>query len=495
MAHRDAPSPQTVFDFRRIHHYHILPGPPRLLAWEDPSRTGDHTAVSRLIAPLGLCLSQLARVLSLNPAHYALGGALGIAWGFGLRQSIHSLMLGRRNLQRLGQQRDQLQAGMQAHGRATHTDALHARLVNLQNQARYGLALDAVGGVGSAMLGIAYLFRAPLLGGAVHSLAHITLPMLHFGVVPPLLAPIAVACLERTGRAIYTRHRLRRMHAYLKRVTHRDAPFVDALYRARQNELGKYFAVDAASRGVAVAGACITIFVGPVGLLILVPSLLGTVVTTCFARRMLRVDDAMTPHEKMSLDTDGRFIDTIVTAHRSLGILADLRQLRRERYPAGWGTRFRPLLRIYRHLRYQTGAHAATSAQVLAAFGRGEQRIKHVRAPDPLRVLEILDAGRVRAQFAKAMMKDKPMRSSLRGHGVTMVGKKWSIDTEAVAMRLCEAQWHGDPDHVAGRMYELAEEVLLTKGLTEGWRHQRALLDGYGRFAKARLRADVAGSS
>ncbi len=86
------------------------------------------------------------------------------------------------------------------------------------------------------------------------------------------------------------------------------------------------------------------------------------------------------------------------------------------------------------------------------------------------------------------------MRLALQGHGVTMAGKKWSIDTDAVAMRMREAQWHGDPDHIAGRLYEVAEEVLLTTGKTEAWRHQRALLDSYGRFAKSRTRLATQGS-
>ncbi len=183
MSGGDAPLPPTTFDFRRIHHYHILPGPPRLLAWNDPSHTGDHTAASRLIAPLGLCLSQLSRIVSLAPAHYFLGGALGVAWGFGLRQSIHSLVLGSRNLKRLRAQRLQMELGIQAQGRAAHTQAMRNRLVALQHQTRYGLVLDVIGGVGSALLGVGYLFRTPLLGGTLHNLAHVALPLMHFAVV------------------------------------------------------------------------------------------------------------------------------------------------------------------------------------------------------------------------------------------------------------------------------------------------------------------------
>lgn len=483
-----APAPQVVFDYRRIYHYHILPGPPRLLAWDDPSRTGDHTAVSRLIGPLGLMLSQLSRVLNIGAAHYALGGALGVAWGFGLRQSIHSLILGRRNLKRLRGQRAQTEVGIQTHGRAPHTEALHGRVKSLQNQARYGLVLDSIGGVGSALLGLAYLFRAPLLGGAVPHLAHITLPLVHFGVVPPLLAPIAIACVERAGRALYTRRRLKRMQHYLEDVPHTAAPLVSKLYRARQNELAKYYGLDALSRGVAALGGSLTIFVGPVGLLVFVPAMAGTVVSTCFARRIARVDDAMTQHERMSFDTDDKFIDAIVTTHHRVGLLERLRKCRHKRYPGGWGTRFRPLLRVYRRLRYQSPAQPATSAKVLGAFERGDSHIDAVQALTPQRVLGVLDTARVRSHFAKAMMKDRPLRTSLQGHGVTMAGRKWSIDTDKVAMRMCEELWHGDPAKVAGRMYEVAEEVLLTNGKTESWRHQRALLDSYGRYAKARKR-------
>ncbi len=167
------------------------------------------------------------------------------------------------------------------------------------------------------------------------------------------------------------------MHGYLKHVEHPDAPVVNKLYRARQNELAKFFACDAAARGAAVAGASIVVFVGPAGLLMLVPSMLGIIVTTCFTRRMVRVDDAMTPHEKMSLDTDTKYIESIVASHQGVRVLDRLRQLRHQRYPRGWGTRWRPLLRIYRRLRYDT--HAQADVQRQRVGGLRTRRQTHPR--------------------------------------------------------------------------------------------------------------------
>ena len=187
--------------------------------------------------------------------------------------------------------------------------------------------------------------------------------------------------------------------------------------------------------------------------------------------------------------TDGQYFTAILKANVDAESLRALRRARKARYPMGWTTLFRPALRLYRRLGGERFGDTNTSAQVLAAFDRRDKSIAQGPIPNPARLMDIIDEGRVRVPFAQAILRRKTLRAALQGHGVAMQGRKWSVDADALAMFMLETRWHAAwPQDQVDRVYQLAEEMVLTQGKVEHCRRRRALLDYYGRFARASLR-------
>ncbi len=479
-----------VTAFRHVHHYHAVPGPTSLIGWNDPSRTGDHYAISRYGAALSLQFDRLGRVIGLFPAHIALGAVFGILWGVGVRQSIHSIMLTNRGLRRMNIETQTINQASAPYGGAApvYLRALARRNRHVKWGMRYGIALDASAAFGASVLGLGTLFRHPLLGEIAPALQATAIPILT-GAFVPLVLPSAVASVERTARSVLTFHKVHAMRRHLQSVSDPRAKQVNDLYRHRQHELARYFAMDSAARAGLVVGSALSVFVGPGGLLLLVPATLALVASECFARRLINVDDTLPLKERLTMRTDSEYFDAILRANVDAESLKALRRARKKRYPMGWTTLFRPALRLYRRYRGDRYGDTEMSAQVLAAFERRAQAVDGGPIPDPMRVMDIIDDGRVRSPFAEAILRRKKLREALRGHGVTMQGRKWSVDADALAMFMTETRWHADwPQKPVNQVYQLAEEMLLTQGKVEHTRRRRALLDYYGRFVRAALR-------
>ena len=474
-------------EFRRVHHFHTMPSAPRLLAWNDPSRTGDHAATSRYASAFSLQFDHLARVIGVVPAHYFLGAAVGVLFWFGVRQGIHSIMLGRRNLQRLGVERDMIDSLRPAGPQPLYLENLAYRNSAQRWQTRFFMAMDTSATVGAALVGIGTLFRHPLLGGLVHALVPVAVPLLT-GAFVPLVLPSAIVVVERGVRTVRTVVRTHAMHRYLAQAT--DVPTeaaeeVETLYRDRQHELARYFVMDGVARAGLLAGATVSVFVGPGGLILLIPSAVCVIVSECFSRRILNVDDALPMEERLLLQTDEDFFNAILESHVDLESLKSLRALRGTAYPNGWGTLWRPLFRLFRHMRGQYEPNAEDSKDVLAAFSRRATELQPWPQPTPYELVELMDQGHVRMQFAAAVLNDKILRTAFEGQGFTREGRKWTLDADLMANTM--AQMQGDPEQdqsAVDRVYEMAEEVLLTTGLTETFRRERALLDHYGRYVQ-----------
>ena len=479
-----------VTAYRHVHHYHALPGPTSLIGWDDPSRTGDHYAISRYAAAFSLQFDHLARVIGNFPAHIALGAVVGILWGVGVRQSIHSIMLTNRALRRMKVDTKIINAQKAVYGDnpPIYLKALARRNRHVKWSLRYGMGLDAVAGFGASTLGIGVIFRHPLIGEIAPALQSAAIPVLT-GAFFPLVIPSVIGATEKVARSFLTMHKVHAVRRHLKHVEDPRAEEIGQLYKHRQHELARYFALDALARASLVAGSTLSVFVGPGGLLLLVPAILALITSECFARRMVNVDDTFALQERFTMRNDTDYFDAISLANNDVQSVQALRVARHKRYPRGWGTAFRPALRLYRKHRGDYLRDSQTSAQVLAAFDRRDTAIGDGPTPDPIRVMDILDAGRVRSQFAEAILRHKKLRQVLRGHGVTMQGRKWSVDADALAMFMLETRWNTQwPQETVDALYELAEEVLLTHGRVEHWRRLRALLDYYGRFARACLR-------
>ena len=466
-------------------------GPHALIGWNDPSRSGDHYAISRYCAAFSLQFQHLARVIGVFPAHIALGTMFGILWGFGVRQGIHSIILTNRALRFTKGETEIIKQVKAPYGQAppVYLQALARRNREVKWSMRYGMVLDASATLGSLTLGVGILFRHPLIGAVSTALTSAALPVLT-GAFFPLVLPSVVATVERSTRCALSFRKTRAVRRHLATLSDPRADTIGKLYERRQHELARYFALDAAARGGLVAGATLSVFVGPGGLLLLVPATLGVLASECFAGRYLNVDDTFPLKERLTMRNDGQYFDAILKSNWDVQSLEALRRARSKRYPPGWTSAFfRPALWVYRRYRGDRQSDTNMSAQVLAAFDHRNQSVSQGPVPNPSRVMDIIDDGRVRSAFAERILHRRRLREALRGHGVTIEGKKWSVDADALAMHMTETRWNTTwSQDVVDELYQLAEEVLLTQGKVEHWRRLRALLDGYGRFARASLR-------
>ncbi|HET6343438.1 MAG TPA: hypothetical protein VFH51_00845, partial [Myxococcota bacterium] len=257
---------------------------------------------------------------------------------------------------------------------------------------------------------------------------------------------------------------------------------IASLYADRQHERRNYYLAHGTSFAGLVAGATISVFVGPIGLPLLLVGTLGVVACESIGLRVVKVSDAVPLQERASLTTDRAFTRAIIDTHAELATLQALRHLRRPMYPAGWGTSFRPLLRLQRWvLRRRQRDAPGTRYAVLAAAEARNRLLPAVAAPLPGdRLLTLMERCRSAEAFYASLLKDEPVRRALEGHGVLRRKKRWFVFPDALSTRIDELQ--ATPP-LFERIHSHAEEVLLTYGKTQIHRRQRALLDLYGAFA------------
>jgi hypothetical protein len=481
---------QDCVTFRRQRHFHVIPGIPHLQLWEDPSRTGDHRALSRFTAPFALQFDHLSRVVGLLPASFLLGGLAFVIVGIGARQSIHSIILSSRVHHQLTQQRTQLLARCGSHTpKPAHLQALLQANSRDRRLLKYGMALDGSVTVGAIGVGIGTFFRLPLLGSVFPSLLPLAIPLLTAAFVP-LVAPAAVTVFDRAIRIIYSKVDERRITAHLQQCVSPMARLIAPISIQRHREIRRYYLAEAAAFAGLVVGAGVSVFVGPGGLLLLVPATIGILVGESFAWRIAQVADAVPFSERLTLNSEGAMHRAILAADRDYQTLKRLRQARASDYPRGFGTSARPLLRLkMRLLHGKRAQNPLLKDGVFAAFR--QRSALPAPTPSPQRVgaeavFGLLGEVHVKEDFAKTLLKHSKLRAALRGQGVAMQGRRWTLDFVQLAAAV-ENLRQGTPAQtaLAEEVIGIAECTLLTRGKTRAHRRLRALVDHYGSYVRS----------
>jgi hypothetical protein len=489
---RPLPAPIARTDcvaFRRMHHLHTIPGIPHLQLWEDPSRTGDHRALSRFTAPLALQFDHLARVVGLLPASFLLGGLTYVILAIGARQAIHNIVLSSRAHHQLTQQRAQLLAQCGSHAATpAHLQALLQTIRRDRRLLKYAMVLDGSVAIGAIGVGVGTLFRLPLLGSALPGLIPLAIPLLTAAFVP-LVAPAAVTVIDRIIRVVYSKVDQRRIATHLQRSASPTASLIAPISSERHRELRRYFLAEAAAFAGLVVGAVVSVFVGPGGLLLLVPAAIGILVGESFGWRLAQVADALPFSERLTLRSESAMHRAILAADRDFQTLKNLRQARAGAYPRGFGTPARPLLRLKMRLIHGKRSENTQKDAVFAAYAQRRAVLDPGAQALPMRaeaVFGLLGEVHAKEDFAKALLKHSALRTALCGRGVTLEKRRWTVDFVQLAAAVDDFRRGTSAQRAVGeKIVSMAECTLLTRGKTRAHRRLRALVDHYGNYVRS----------
>ncbi|RYF06814.1 MAG: hypothetical protein EOO40_08820 [Deltaproteobacteria bacterium] len=244
---------------------------------------------------------------------------------------------------------------------------------------------------------------------------------------------------------------------------------------SRQRELRLVLAVDTLARIGLTVGAPLTVFLGPIGLTVLIPSILATVMADFVSRRVVQIGGVLPVQERLALRHGGDY-------ERAIGRHADYLQ-----QVAHWRKRLRfgrlrsiPLLRRLWHRRrpYRDVQPGDSLAVHLPVAQRPRPGASLPTSHLPL----ALAHGEVFEPFAAALLRSRRLRRAFAGQGVRCEGRTWSVDGRALSQAL--AQPTLDPQ-LRRRVLELADEAWLGVGALQRRLKMRALLDAHYEYIKS----------
>lgn len=554
-----------VTQLHRTWHRNLLPGPRHyvivktedhnLLRGEPAVLPGDRNGLAtQRFSSLATVFSSLAAVAVVPEAAVPLllaGAAVGV--GFGTRKSV---VLARRAAfldGKLRQEQAEVQAlEDQLRQAPTHSATETAgRLETLDavqevDKVQHQRALVSLypGGIvpviGTVVGATALLSRPALLGGLSAPVAAAS-PILSF-VAAPILAAGAAASASYD---IYTWVTLRELEASIEGIAIvpivGNEAAVQALLEARlamQIDEAAYSA--ACGLGLAV-GLPATVFGGPWGLGILVPSLIGTLGVSYLRANRTAYEHQLPRLEKIALESTHALINRIDRERQTYLLIKQLKERRRLHYPFGEQsplglplrlinavrTRVRaqayedepsPLAIIYDlligssriHATYHENLKTLTVAELAATTADTDparvaeltQRLLHTDArlaefaredawlaeefsaltPETVafQLARALVTFNVFPYFAQRLANDDGLHATLEEHGVLeQHGHDWELDANGLVLLLAD-DGPLSPDariDMANRLAEHAERVLLTQHKLNCQYRTRELLD------------------
>ena len=504
--------------FRVVRHKHCLPGPRVLLPHDYHGITGDTHATTRNLGPLALAFTKagLAVAPPLTQIFFSCG--VGMAWGFGVRQSIHSSMLQTRVLRALRQQKRTIRETANHLPAAAKPDALlsinRTRRAEAEVRRAFGGVVASAAGAGT---GLGWLFRAIAVGTHTTALAHVALPIL--STFFPVLG------LSNAGLAIYEAVACAKTFAATrraKRATWPQAfgrePVVKNMLHARHIERRWCHFGNAATHALVAVGAPLTFFVGPVGFSVLVPGVLGNLAVDVADQRIIHYPSQLSWHQQLRLGDQAALHTEIVRAQAQYRLLHRLRRERHALYPRGLGINLvRPFAQVASSLRrllrpanmqqqagpepilariaseqsaiarqhfYDTwrlqmlGHQTAYDLSALHAALKEDPRAwqPHSRTRLPA-LYALLRENHLCEPFAKRVLEDRALRkrtaSQTTGRIIRLHRKRWCLNVSAL---LTQSPALNDAA-VTDKLLAYGEEVLLVQGKNAAMYRRRQLLD------------------
>ena len=415
-----------------------------------------------------------------------------------------------------------------------------AALARLRSQERWRarVALLTIGGLAplaSTMTTLDIFFKPAILGHLVPALAAAAFPLAV--ATMPVLAGAALL------NGVFDLVGVWRMGSLQNRMdTAQLEPWLGVedgvmeQVRARIRMVRKYGLYSGvASVGVAV-GAPITFALGPVGLSVLLPSVLATIWIAYERSNRLDYHNTLNDEQKLALGSSHAVANEVYRAEQHYLALKALKAARRTYYPFGsdspvgmvprfyawarrsarpperprWQTARESVLSYWmEHLDIETGFQQRRLTLVQQELARPlepgrlgelqEQQMSAIHklrqadgmrevvrdiaagAPDAAEIVDHLhalmeDTGLLHA-FASHLLDDKALLAVLDERGFDHAGRRWSVDPEIIEDSL---EHHLDADaqtYVLQRYWCHAEEVLLKRGKRRFRDRMRELLD------------------
>ena len=143
------------------------------------------------------------------------------------------------------------------------------------------------------------------------------------------------------------------------------SPEVKGLLHARHMERRWCHLGNAATYALVAAGVPLTFFIGPVGLSVLLPGVIGNLAVDMADQRILHYPHPITPQQQLTLGSDAAVGEEVVCAQARYRLLHRLRRERHMHYPRGLGvSALRPFAKGLRALRgwLHAGRMAETAA-------------------------------------------------------------------------------------------------------------------------------------
>ena len=279
----------------------------------------------------------------IHAASFALGiVGVGLAWGLGAYPAFKQMFESRSVLKELKEDdttvNDKLadaEAGHPAIYRQVVKNAKAALRLNQANRRlEYvkGTFAGAIAGTGMTVIGGAIILGPEMFGALSATSAAIAAPLLTIGSV---LVPIFCAGMVgyegyRTWRAtqVYRHSSVLARH----QLTGTENRALDLLH-GRLNRIRNHALANSASYIGLAVGAPLTSFVGPIGLAVLLPGVVGLVVAGYYHSKHLHYSEQLSPEQRLRLGNKHEIANRVVLADEEYRLLKQLKAQKRLLYP------------------------------------------------------------------------------------------------------------------------------------------------------------------
>ncbi|HET6347427.1 MAG TPA: hypothetical protein VFH51_21030, partial [Myxococcota bacterium] len=388
---------------------------------------------------------------------------------------------------------------------------------------------------GATGVGFGQLFHAGLLG-SLPGVAVASLPILFWAV--PTIAAFGAGIAGWQAVRVGQSYRVQREIASV-----REDPMIgfegvtETLLRRRLRERRLIMGLSVVSHAGIAVGAPLTLFVGPIGLSVLIPSALLVFAGDKAAQHRIQFPSQLSAAEKGQLVSRAAFVNLVAKNRRNEQALEAVRKQKALLYPRGsiyggalfaegWAALRRRLhperVRALPPARTLLGAYFDSSLVAEEQFVRGARRIArrdlkaargsaawgrsridairslgedvHVLRKERARLAEQMAPGgdalaslravhrfilrdELLTPYAQGILADPLLHASFEGGGVYARGRNHEVDLDAITARLAGASDGLDRDAVVERLLCLAERVYMKEGRQRWTRRRKETLD------------------
>lgn len=274
---------------------------------------------------------------------FALGViGIGLAWGLGAYPAFKQMFESRSVLKELAEDRKTLQERL-AEAQAGHPEVYRQVIKNVHaglrlNQANRrleyvkGVFAGATAGLGMTVVGGAILAGPEMLGSVSAASAAVAAPLL---VVGSVLVPVFCAgMMGYEGYRTYRATQVYRHSSVLARhqLTGTENRALDLLH-GRLNRIRYHALFNAASYLGLAVGAPLTSSIGPIGLAVLLPGVVGLIFAGYYHGKNLHYSEQLSPEQRLRLGNKHEIANRVVLADEEYRLLKELKAHKRLVYP------------------------------------------------------------------------------------------------------------------------------------------------------------------